>query len=229
MPTVENVMDETLLASKSLIDGPSLIDDERTIIVGSLAALSFVIQMTHELVLSASSDVVILPTAAAYYGATAAAVELAQRFESTGVNIEALMVTNRTSAHETYFAQRIMSADWVVFTDGSPLHVRSTLRETPVGDALHGAQRIVGVGTAVGSLFAEMIDPRGGAPTTGLGYRRGLVICADASSDQLGRTRQLLTTNEPLVVLGEKDIIFGVGASWRHSYSNIGEESPGES
>jgi len=79
------------------------------------------------------------------------------------------MVVDRVSAGENHFATRIVEASLVVLCDGSALHARSVWRDTPVGEALARARSLVAVGASASVLGEVMIDPRGGAPTTGLG------------------------------------------------------------
>ena len=74
-------------------------------------------------------------------------------------------------------------------------------RANAFGDALDAASTLVAVGSVASVLGEVMIDPRGGAPTTGLGYRPGAALCAPSSDDQMARTRSLLG-DELLVVLG---------------------------
>jgi len=59
-----------------------------------------------------------------------------------------------------------------------------------------------------------MIDPRGGAPTTGLGYRDGLVITTTASSEQLARTRTLLDDTLALAVVGATGAVMMKDSRW---------------
>jgi hypothetical protein len=60
-----------------------------------------------------------------------------------------------------------------------------------------------------------MVDPRGGAPTIGLGYVSGLVIGLVASDDQLERTRSLLGNDVTFAVLGPRGAVHFDGGSWR--------------
>jgi hypothetical protein len=66
-----------------------------------------------------------------------------------------------------------------------------------------------------------MIDPRGGAPTTGLGYREGLAIGVNASEEQLTRTRTLLGTDVPLAVLGSRGVVHFDGTKWRRGSDDV--------
>ncbi|MEI8148815.1 MAG: hypothetical protein WCG62_07025, partial [Actinomycetes bacterium] len=85
--------------------------------------------------LPTEADVVILPLAAVFTGATEAAIAVAELLGGTEFRVEALLVTDKESANNEHFAQRIREADAVIVTDGSPLHLRSTLRETAVEKA----------------------------------------------------------------------------------------------
>lgn len=160
-------------------------------------------------------DVVIVPTAAAFTGAAEAAVLVAHTLESVDARVEALMVTDRTSSAATYFEQRVARADVVVLCDGSALHARAVWRDTPVGDAIARANHLVAVGAVASVLGEVMIDPRGGAPTLGLGYRPGVALCPPASDDQLARTRSLLSRDVPLVVLGPRSVLQFADRRWR--------------
>jgi hypothetical protein len=186
-----------------------------TVVVGSLEALGLLIQSGELLELNETTDVVIVPTAAAFTGVTQAAIELSLLFESSGAKVEALMNADRASNDEPYFAERVRSADLVVLSDGSPLHAKSVWHGSALGEAIRDARRLVAIGS-VGSVLGEvMIDPRGGAPTTGLGYRSGLVVTVSESAEQLARTRTLLGAEETLAVLGPLGVVSFDGSRWR--------------
>ncbi|MGC2176035.1 MAG: hypothetical protein WA614_11290 [Acidimicrobiales bacterium] len=182
--------------------------------VGSAEALSELLIRGEPLPLSEGADVVIVPTAAAFIGAEASAIELAGLFEARGTKVEALMNINRDSSNEPYFAQRLRDAQLVVVSDGSPLHARSVWRESLAGDAIRDARDVVAIGS-VASVFGDvMVDPRGGAPTNGLGYVTGLVMSVAASEEELARTRSLLGDDPILAVLGPYGVVHFDGASW---------------
>jgi hypothetical protein len=188
---------------------------QSTVAFGSLAAVGDFVARGELLVVTSDTDVVILPTASAFIGATEAAIDLSMLLEVSGARVEALMHLDRSSSDEPYFAQRIRDADVVVLSDGSPLHAKSVWHETPVGEALRDAPLVVTIGSVASVLFETMIDPRGGAPTTGLGYREGLVVTTSASEEQLSRTRTLLGNDAVLAVLGDSGVLYGDGARWR--------------
>jgi cyanophycinase-like exopeptidase len=191
-----------------------------TLIVGSIPALGEVLALGELLPLRADADVVLLPTAAAFIGMTEVAVALSNVFEDHDVRVEALMVADRAAAHEPYFAARLRAADLVVLADGSALHARGVWHETPVGEALRDAHTLVAIGACASVLGDVMIDPRGGAPTLGLGYRSGLVIGVDASEEQLTRTRSLLSSADTLAILGPAGVLFFDG-TWRRVSDDV--------
>jgi hypothetical protein len=167
------------------------------------------------LVLTSATDVVIVPTAAAFIGATEAAIDISKVLEASGARVEALMLLDRSSSDEPYFARRAREADVIILSDGSPLHAKSVWHQAPIGEAIRDAPVVVTIGSVASVLFETMIDPRGGAPTTGLGYRQGLVVTTSASEEQLSRTRSLLGEEDVLAVLGVDGVLRGDGARWR--------------
>jgi hypothetical protein len=188
--------------------------DNATLLVGSLEALREVLDDSEVLSLASSSDVIVIPTAAAFTGALEAALAIAHVLEGRE-NVETLMATDRAGCGEPYFARRVREADLVILSDGSSLHARTTWRDTLLGEALGDARHLVAIGAVGGVLGDVMIDPRGGAPTTGLSYRSGLVVTVPASPDQLDRTRSLLGEKYVLAVLGPSGVIAGNGDTWR--------------
>jgi cyanophycinase-like exopeptidase len=185
-----------------------------TLVAGSLAVAREVF-VAGDVTAPPDADVVVVPTAAAFTGTAQAAVAVADAFGDVDARIEALMVGDRASAFEPYFADRVAEADVVVLCDGSALHARSVWRDTPVGEAIHRAGLVVAIGSVASVLGVVMIDPRGGAPTTGLGYRTGVVLSVPAPAAQLARTRGLLGATETLVVVGPRGAVLGEDGRWR--------------
>jgi hypothetical protein len=188
---------------------------QSTWVVGSLEALRTLLASNNDLNITSETTVVLLPNAAAFTGVTQAALELAAPFETYEARVEALMLTDRSSSDETSFAQRVADADVVVLSDGSALHARSVWLDTAMGEAIRDAQTLIAVGSAASVLGETMIDPRGGAPTLGLGYRRGAAITASEGDEQLARTRALLGEREVLAVLEPNGILHHDGAVWQ--------------
>jgi len=192
-----------------------------TVVVGSLDALRDVLDAGDLLDVSSDTDVVLLPTAAAFLGINEAAIELSTLFEPSGARVEALMLADRASNAEPYFVERVKSADLVVLSDGSALHAKSVWHGSPVGEALRDARCLVAVGAVASLLGDVMIDPRGGAPTTGLGYRTGLVLGVSASDEQLSRTRTLLGLDGTFAVLGPRGVVYFDGSSWHLASDDV--------
>lgn len=184
-----------------------------TFAVGSLDALRTLLR-DGPLTLAPHADIVIVPTAAAFIGATETAIRTSDPFEEYDVRVEALMVINRAATDDDYCVDRLARADLVVLCDGSPLHVRSVWRATAFGDAINEAASLVAIGAVASVLGDVMIDPRGGAPTTGLGYRPGAALCLPSSDEQLTRTRSLLR-DVALFVIAPNGIVHHDGAEWR--------------
>ena len=184
-----------------------------TYAVGSLDALRTLLR-DGPLTIVDDADVVIVPTAAAFVGITEAVLLTSAAFDEFDVRLEALMVSDRAATTDPYWTDRLTSADLVVLCDGSPLHARSVWRANPFGDAIDAAATLVAIGAVSSVLGDVMIDPRGGAPTTGLGYRSGAALCLTASDDQMVRTRSLLS-DVALAVLGPTGIVHHDGEHWR--------------
>jgi len=159
-----------------------------------LAGSAFPLGPCLEERVGADADIVILPTAAAFTGLAESAIAIVDALGSQ--RPEALLIGDRDGAQMEHFAQRIREAAAVVITDGSPLHFRTTIRDTIVHEALTTAQMLVSVGSIGTVLGATMIDPRGGAPTTGLGVFDDCVVAV--SSPTLQRSRELLGGSETL-------------------------------
>jgi hypothetical protein len=186
-----------------------------TFAFGSLEALSGLLAEHETLRLDDNADVVLVPTAAAFTGITEAAVALAAPFEGFDVRVEALMAGDRLALSDPYFARRISEAHLVVLGDGSPLHARSVWRASDVGAAIDASTTLIAIGSVVTVLGDVMIDPRGGAPTTGLGYRSGAALCFAASDEQMARTRSLLASDVALVTLGPTGVVHHGESGWR--------------
>jgi len=192
-----------------------------TVVVGSLEALREVLAKGELLDVSLGTDVVVVPTGAAFSGLTESAVELAAVFEGTGAKVETLMIGERDASFEPRFVERLNGADLVVLSDGSALHAKSAWQATPVGEAIRSCPRLVAVGSCASVLGAVMIDPRGGAPTIGLGYREGLALGVNASEEQLTRTRKLLGTDVAFAVLGPRGVVHFDGTKWHQGSDDV--------
>lgn len=186
-----------------------------TFAVGSLEGLAALFADRSLLRVAVDADVVIVPTAAAFTGITESAVVIADVLDGYGFRVEALMAGDRIALSDPYFPRRIAEADVVILGDGSALHARAVWRDSDVGRAIEASTSLIAIGSVATVLGDVMIDPRGGAPTTGLGYRSGAALCRLASDEQMARTRSLLARDVALVTLGETGIVHHDDNGWR--------------
>src|SRR6202042_1117572 len=101
-------------------------------------------------------------------------------FEKLGGRALGLMVLGRADAEDEANAAQVRAARFVYLGGGSPMHLRSVLKGSPVWEALleawrHGA---VVAGSSAGAMVLTdpMVDPRGGALTVGLGMVEELAV-----------------------------------------------------
>ena len=157
-------------------------------------------QLDQEVLAATSGYVAVLPTAEAFENPNdlvAAAQAWALRL---GREIRVCEVYNRHDANEDHHAKTIRKAGAVYVVGDSPIHLRSTLKDTPVFDALQeqfSDGLLVAAGGSAAALCDPMIDPRGGAFALGLGLISGIAMIAESetwSTDRLHRTLQLANT-----------------------------------
>jgi len=177
-----------------------------------------------ELLAAAGSDeVVVLPTAAAYEHPDHAVERAVRWFEGLGATVRPVPAVDRTGARDDANVAAVGSARFVYLSDGSPMHLRSVLLQTPLLDALVAAWRsgavVAGSGAGATVLCDPAVDPRGGAFTLGLGLVQQLAVVARAdtwSEDKLHRTLQLTPAGVPLVEVDERTaLIRDADGTWR--------------
>lgn len=154
-----------------------------------------------------ASEVLVVPTALAYEN-PGAAIDRARRwFADLGVGVRALEVYRRADALGPVPAELAASAEVVYLAGGSPMHLRSVLKDTPLLDAIVGAWRagatVAASGEAASVLSSHMVDSRGGAFTVGLDLIDTLTViprCNAWSPEKWHRTVELARPG--LVVVG---------------------------
>ena len=168
-------------------------------------------------------EVLILPTAAAYEHPQRA-VEWAQRwFASLGGRARGLDVLRRADAEREDLAAEVRAARFIYLGGGSPLHLRSVLKDSLVWEALVAAWRdgatVAGSSAGAMVLTDPMVDPRGGAFTLGLGLCSQLAVIPhfDAwSDDKARRTLELAPAGLPLVGIDERTaLVKDPAGGWR--------------
>ena len=172
---------------------------------------------------SRGSEVVVLPTAAAYEHPDRAVAAASHWFESLGASVRPVMAVDRTGASDEGNVAAVRAARFLYLADGSPMHLRSVLMHSQLWDALAAAwgDGAVLAGSAAGAMVLcdPMVDPRGGAYTVGLGLvsQLGLVPWADTwSDDKLHRTLQLAPAGVPVAMVDERTaLIRNADGTWR--------------
>jgi cyanophycinase len=135
-----------------------------------------------ELLLEAAgaTEVVVLPTAAAFERPDKVVDRATAWFEGLGATVRPVMVLNRRDAQDDAKVKAVKGAAFVYLSDGSPLHLRSVLKDSSLLAVLVAGYRNGGVLAASGAgatvLGDPMVDPRGGAYTVGLGVVSNLAI-----------------------------------------------------
>ena len=159
---------------------------------------------------SGADEVVVLPTAAAFEQPDRVGERAEAYFGELGAKVRTLQVLHRTEAEDPAIAKAVRAAKFVYLADGSPLHLRSVLKESALFDALLGAYHGGGVLAASGAgatlLCDPMVDPRGGAYTVGLGVVKNLAVFpyhGTAANHLRERSIDLLPRNAVLAGIDE--------------------------
>jgi cyanophycinase len=172
---------------------------------------------------SGGTEVLVLPTAAAYEHPQRA-VENAQRwFEGLGGSVRGVDVLRRHDAEDDGNAEAVRSSSFVYLSGGSPMHLRSVLKDSPVWDALVDAWNngAVLAGSSAGAMVLcdPMVDPRGGAFTLGLGLVEQVALIPhheEWDEDQARRTIELAPAGLPVVGIDTQTaLIRDPDGSWR--------------
>jgi cyanophycinase len=176
--------------------------------------------LDRRLLAAAGADrVVVLPTADAFEEPAALVRASMPWAERMGVVPEALMVLQRHDAEDEGAADVIRGARAVWLVGDSSMHLRSTLKETPVLAALDVVLAAGGVVAAVGSSAAALCDPmldqRGGAFTLGLGLVRGVAVVPGVEEwSEERRHRTLTLADTPVVELPTGSALLRGATGW---------------
>jgi len=129
---------------------------------------------------SGGAEVLVLPTAAAYEHPEKAVETAEAHFARLGGKARGLMVLRRADAVDEANAAEVREARFIYLSGGSPMHLRSVLKDSAVWDALVEAWRggaVLAASSAGAMVFCDpMVDMRGGAFTVGLGLVSGLTV-----------------------------------------------------
>ncbi len=137
-------------------------------------------ELDAELLARAGDEVVVLPTAAAFEHPERVVARATEYFSGLGASVRGLSVLRRADAEDRANVSGVSDAGFVYIADGSPLHLRSALKDSALFEAIVTAYRKGSVLAASGAgatvLCDPMVDPRGGAYTVGLGVVRDLAV-----------------------------------------------------
>jgi cyanophycinase len=180
---------------------------------------------------SGGTDVLVLPTAAAYEKPDQAVESAMRWFTALGATAAGLMVLGRRDTSEEANVEAVRSARFIYLGDGSPLHLRSVLKESRLWLALEEAWRggAILAGSSAGAMVLgdPMVDPRGGAFTLGLGLLENVAVLPHASNwshDRVHRTIKLAPAGVALAAIDERTALIRTGdGSW--SVDGVGEVS----
>jgi cyanophycinase len=160
---------------------------------------------------SGTTEVLVIPTAAAYEHAERRVADAEHYFADLGATVQGLMVLHRREAELESTAEIVRKSRFIYLSGGSPMHLRSVLKDSPLWDALVAAWRdgAVLAGSAAGAMVLcdPMVDQRGGAFTLGLGLlpRMALIPHHDTwSTEKAKRTITLAPPKLPIVAIDEQ-------------------------
>jgi len=147
--------------------------------------------------LSGGTEVAVLPTAAAYEHPDRAVATATAWFEALGATVRPVPVLKREDAESTELAKIVSDARFIYLGGGSPLHLRSVLKDSPVWHALetawHEGAVVAGSSAGAMALCDPMVDPRGGAFTLGLGLLEQLAVIPHFASWSHDKTHRTVT------------------------------------
>ena len=149
--------------------------------------------------------VAILPTAEAFENPddlVQLSVAWAKRL---GITTKLCAVYSRADAREESFATIISQAAVVYVVGDSPIHLRSTLKDTVVFDAVAAHSCVVATAGSAAAMCDPMVDPRGGAFALGLGLVRGVAAITESEKwpdERLQRTLSLANTSVAQIPTG---------------------------
>lgn len=173
---------------------------------------------------SGGQRVVVVPTAAAYERPELAVAHATDWFATMGAEVVALDVLRRADATDANaaVAETLADAAFVYVAGGSPMHLRSVLKDTPVWDAIvdvwHRGGVLAASAEGASVLSTHMVDSRGGAFTVGLDLLEGITVIPRYnlwSEDKLHRTFQLAPPSMAVVGIDEATALIWDDGVWR--------------
>jgi cyanophycinase len=174
---------------------------------------------------SGGTDVLVLPTAAAYEHPEKAVQSAAAWFAGLGGQVRGLMVLGRADAEDEANAAAVRESRFIYLGGGSPMHLLSVLKASPLWEALLEAWRngAVVAGSSAGAMVLTdpMVDSRGGALTVGLGMVEQIAVIphfGEENAEKVHRSIALAAPGLPVVGVPERTaLIRDPDGRWRHA------------
>jgi cyanophycinase len=146
---------------------------------------------------SGATEVVVLPTAAAFEHPSRVIAVAEQWGQRMGVSVDGRLVLRRADANIPEHVAAVRHARMVYLVGSSPLHLRSVLKDTDLFVALAevyaNGGAVVATGASAACLCDPMTDPRGGAFSLGLGLIDGLALLTESETWSPERLHRTLT------------------------------------
>ena len=142
---------------------------------------------TELLAAAATTEVLVIAAAAAFEDPAAVVAKATAYFAKLGATVRTLEVFNRREANDDANVRVAKNAKFFYVTDGSPMHLRSVLKDTQLFDVILGAHRrgaaLAASGAGATVLCDPMIDSRGGAYTVGFGVLPNVALFAHHTNE----------------------------------------------
>ena len=172
---------------------------------------------------SGGSEVLVLPTAAAYEHPEKEVARAEAWFAGLGTTVRGLAVLNRQEASDPALADVVRGGRFIYLGGGSAMHLRSVLKASLVWEALleawRGGATVAGAGAGAMVLTDPMVDPRGGALTVGLGMVGDLAVVphfGDENAEKVHRSIALAAPGLPVVGVPVRSaLVRDPDGSWR--------------
>ncbi len=172
---------------------------------------------------SGTKEVVVIPTAAAFERPELVLDAARGYFETFGATVRSVDVLHRREAEDDEPARIVADAHFLYLTSGSPMHLRSVLKDSKLYAAIveaHLGGAVLAASGAGGRVLCDpMVDPRGGAYTVGLGLVNGVAFLPfrdTAPAHLIERSIELLPAEAVLAAVDERTaMIRDALGTWR--------------
>jgi cyanophycinase len=173
--------------------------------------------------LSGGTEVLVVPTAAAFENPGKVAERARGWFATLGASVEVLPVLRRADGLDPGIVAQAAAARFVYLAGGSPMHLRSVLKDSPLWDAVvsawHGGAVLAGAAEGATVLSTHMVDARGGAFTVGLDLLEDVTVIPRYqrwSEDKWHRTVRLAPPGMTVLGIDERAaVLVDDAGGWR--------------